>query len=337
VSNMSTPNLFFLVSLSAFLATFLGTKILIRKVGFLRLKKPLDSKVFFGQDMAKPGTVFVPTIGGLAITFGFIFAVLLSLKFIDKTSVVSLLAALVTTLMVSIIGFLDDIFIVRRIWRLILPGIAALPLVIIESGSPKIHLLGSDIILGDFYRYLLIPLGVIACANLINILAGFNGLEAGSGGIACVSVFIASAILMKLEPQKYTLSTPLLMLAMTGACVAFLIFNWCPAKIFPGNIGTYVIGAAIASAVIIGDMEKVGMIALTPQIIEFLLKLRGRLKVGNFGVLINGSLGHSGKVSSLTHLFMKYTKVNEKGLVLYLLGFQALAGIIAVWSVFWYR
>ena len=220
---------------------------------------------------------------------------------------------------------------------MILPGIAALPLIAVDTGIPKIHFLNYEIQLGNLYPYILIPLGVIACANFINILAGFNGLEAGSGAIACATIFSASVILMKLEPGKYSVTTPIIALAMLGACLAFLVFNWYPAKIFPGNVGTYVIGAAIASAVIIGDMEKIGIIALTPQIIEFFLKTRGNFRTGNFGSLVNGSLIYKDKVNSLAHLIMKYTKVDEKRLVLYLLGIQVIFGSLALWSIFWYR
>lgn len=334
---MSQIFLFLLVLTSSFLTTFLGTDILIRKLQFLREKKEEEAKIFFGQDMAKPGKMFMPTAGGIAIAFGFGFSLLLSLKFVNKMSVITLLAGLVTILLITIIGFLDDIFIVRRIWRIILPAIAALPLIIVNPGSPKINFLNHEVYLGSFYTYLLIPLGVIACANLINILAGFNGLEVGSGAIACSSIFIASLILIKLEPGKYSVTTPIIMLAMVGACLAFLIFNWYPAKIFPGNVGTYIIGASLASAVIIGDMEKVGIIALMPQIVEFLLKIRSNFKTENFGILVNGSLIYRGKVSSLTHLLMKYAKVDERRLVLYILGIQAIFGMVAIWSVFWYR
>ncbi len=334
---MKNINLFILVFFSSFTATFLGTKILIRKLRFLREKKSEESKIFFGQDMAKRGAILIPTVGGLAITFGFALSSLLSLRFVDKSSVITLLAGLVTILLITIIGFLDDIFIVRRIWRIILPGIAALPLIVVDTGIPKINFLNIPIDLGNFYIYILIPLGVIACANFINILAGFNGLEASSGAIACGSIFIASLVLIKLEPAKYSLTAPIIMLAMMGACLAFLIFNWYPAKIFPGNVGTYVIGASIAVAVIIGDMEKVGIIALSPQIIEFLLKIKGGFNTDNFGTLMDGKLIYKGKISSLAHIVMKYRRVSERELVLYLLGIQAIFGLVSVWSVFWYR
>ncbi len=252
---MNNLTLFTLVLSSSYLMTFLGTHILIKKLSFLHEKKLEESEIFFGQDMAKPGMKLVPMMGGLAITFGFGLSILASLKFVTKASVVTLLAGLVTILLIAILGFLDDIFIVRRIWRITLPGIAALPLIVVDTGIPILHLLGYGLNLGYVYTYFFIPIGVIACANLINILAGFNGLEAGSGAIACTAIFTSSTILMKLEPTKYSVTTPIIMLAMLGACLAFLIFNWYPAKIFPGNVGTYAIGASIASAVIIGDME----------------------------------------------------------------------------------
>lgn len=334
---MNCTSLFVFIFLSSFITTLVGTKILIRKIRFLREKRPGQANIFFGQDMAKAGTTYVPTMGGLTITLGFGVSVLLSLKFIDNAYIPALLAGLVTIFLITIVGFIDDVFIVRRIWRIVLPSVAALPLVVVDSGSPTITLFHYTINVGNIYTYLFVPIGVIACANLINISAGFNGLEAGTGAITCGSIFIASIILMNVEPHKYHVTAPVIMIAMLGACLAFLLFNWCPAKIFPGNIGTYVIGASIASAVIIGDMERVGIIALTPQIIEFLLKLRSRLRTGNFGVLINGILTYRNKVSSLTHLFMKYLKVDEKRLVLYLLGIQSVFGLLAIWSVFWYR
>lgn len=334
---MSNAVLFTFIFLASLFTTSMGANIFIRKVRFLHEKKPDESMIFFGQDMAKPGKVFIPKMGGLAITMGFSISILLSLRFINNTHAIELLAGLVTIFLINMIAFLDDIFIIRRAWRIILPGIAALPLIIVDTGVPTVHLLGREIYLGGLYTYLFIPIGVIACANLINILAGFNGLEAGAGAIACTSIFTASIILMGLEPGKHSITAPLIMAAMAGASLAFLLFNWYPAKIFPGNVGTYVIGASIASAVIIGNIEKVGIIALTPQIIEFFLKMRSKFRAKNFGTPMNGRLVYEGRVYSLTHLFMKYTKVDEKRLVSYLLGIQTLFGILAVWSVFWYR
>ncbi len=47
---------------------------------------------------------------------------------------------------------------------------------------------------------------------------------------------------------------------MVGALLAFLWFNWYPAKVFPGDTLTYSVGALVACIAILGDMEKIAVI-----------------------------------------------------------------------------
>jgi UDP-N-acetylglucosamine--dolichyl-phosphate N-acetylglucosaminephosphotransferase len=72
-----------------------------------------------------------------------------------------------------------------------------------------------------------------------------------------------------------------------GSLLAFLIFNWNPAKIFPGDSLTYGIGALIAVIAILGNMEKIGVILFLPFIIDALWSLmpeaKGGKKVEAFG------------------------------------------------------
>jgi UDP-N-acetylglucosamine--dolichyl-phosphate N-acetylglucosaminephosphotransferase len=182
---------------------------------------------------------------------------------------------------------------------------------------------------------LLIPVGVIACSNLVNLLAGFNGLEAGAGAVISFAIFLASVLLGYMG--LHTAETSFLMIALFGACLAFLFFNWYPARVFPGNIATYMIGAAIVAAVVTGNMERIGVICLTPQIIEFLLKARSSsFSAENFGrVGKGGRLHYSGNIYSLTHLLMKTIHPTEKQLVMILLAFQVVCGALAVWSIYW--
>jgi UDP-N-acetylglucosamine--dolichyl-phosphate N-acetylglucosaminephosphotransferase len=187
----------------------------------------------------------------------------------------------------------------------------------------------------NLYSLILIPIGVIACSNLVNLLAGFNGLEAGAGAIISFSIFTASIILGNMG--MHTTEASFLMIALFGACLAFLFFNWYPARIFPGNIATYMIGAAIVAAVVTGNMERIGVICLAPQIIEFLLKARSpHFSAENFGrVGKRGRMYYNGKIYSLTHLLMRTIHPTEKQLVVILLAFQALCGAAAVWSIYW--
>ena len=63
----------------------------------------------------------------------------------------------------------------------------------------------------------------------------------------------------------------------------FYIFNKVPAKVFPGDIVTYSIGALIAGMAILGNFEKIAFVVFIPYIIEVILKSRGRLEKHSFG------------------------------------------------------
>lgn len=320
--------------LISFFATLLMTSILIRKMKFTAVKKKGSEIVFFAKDQAKKGRL-VPKMGGLAITAGFCIGILVSLKLIRLEHAVHLLAALNTVLIIAFIGLMDDLLRVRDIWKVILPGFAALPLMVITAGTTDLHLIFMHVDFGIYYSLILVPIGVIACSNLLNMLAGFNGLEAGTGAVICLSIFSASFILFQLYPDSFSIAAPIIALSMAAACIAFLFFNWYPAKIFPENVGTYVIAAAIASSVIIGNIERVGVIALIPQITEFFLKARSRFRAENFGRLVGNRLHYEGRLYSLTHILMRYLHPTEKELVTYLILIQVLFGVLAVSSLWW--
>jgi len=299
---------------------------------------------YVDKDVNKLNKPLIPKIGGISVILGFVVALLLSLQLSSQVNTIFLLAAINTVILIAFLGLVDDIMNLRDRYRVLLPLFAALPLMVVKAGTSVmgVPFLGDiDFNLGvimlpyngplelNLYILLLIPMGVVACSNLINLLAGFNGLEAGSGFIIFSTLALA-VLLTNGSPVALFLA-----IAMGAACLGFLLYNWYPAKIFPGNITTYAIGATVAAAVIIGNMERIGAILLSPQIAEFLLKVRTKFQAENFGKPDKqGRLHYDGPVSSLTHLTMKLFKPTEQQLVLYLLALQALAGLAAIASIY---
>ncbi|MEM3364681.1 MAG: hypothetical protein QXS93_04200 [Candidatus Micrarchaeia archaeon] len=322
----------------AFALTLIALPPLIRR---------LKSKGIVSGDMNKEGNPKVAKIGGIAVFLGFIVAFLLPLQ-LTQNSIApeALLAAALSVSLIAFLGLADDLLDIPEIYRIILPLFAALPLMLVKVGVSSMSLpfignvslsLGTIILpfLGpvglNIYVLVLIPLGVIACSNLINILAGFNGLEAGTGAVICVFLIL---ILLSINDKGPAHTTALfLAVALLGALLAFLMFNWYPAQIFPGNITTYLIGAAIAAIVIIANIEKAGVILMLPQIAEFFLKALSLFKAENYGTPVNGRLTYTGPTHSLTHLLMKMFKPTEVQLVLMLIGIQIVAGLLALASV----
>jgi UDP-N-acetylglucosamine--dolichyl-phosphate N-acetylglucosaminephosphotransferase len=150
---------------------------------------------------------------------------------------------------------------------------------------------------GILYPLLIVPIGIVGASNAYNMLAGYNGLEAGMGVIILFVLGYVGVINGKTEAS-------VLALVMFGALLAFLYFNWYPAKVFPGDTMTYSVGALVACVAILGDMEKIAILLFIPYVIDFILPMRKRLRVEAFAkVNDDGSLEQPyDKLYDITHL-----------------------------------
>ena len=161
-------------------------------------------------------------------------------------------------------------------------------------------------------------------------MAGFNGLETGQGII----------ILSFLSFIAYITSSPWLALIgiiMIIALIGFYFYNKFPAKVFPGDILTYSIGALIAGMAILGNFERIAVFVFIPYIIETFLKLRGKLKKQSFAIPnADGSLEMPyNKIYGLTHLSLwilkKFKKkIYEKDVVYLIFIFQIIICLLAL-------
>ena len=97
---------------------------------------------------------------------------------------------------------------------------------------------------------------------------------------------------------------------MCAALFAFLIFNFYPAKVFPGDSVTYAVGGLIATIAILGNFEKIAIFFFIPYILETILKSRGGLVKHSFGVPEeDGTLNLKyDKIYSLNHLVIYLMK-----------------------------
>ncbi len=318
-----------LVSLAiSFFSTLFLTKLWIRAARRFGL---------VGKDMNKVNGKEVAEAGGIAVLFGLLaglFFYIFFKTFFLKSSenLIEILAAVAALLLAGFVGFIDDILGWKqglRKWQkplLTLP--AAIPLMVTNTGHSTMSLpfVGS-FNLGIIYPLFLVPIGVIGAANAYNMLAGLNGLEAGMGAI------ILSTMSIVAYQTGFNWLSVLLLIA-TISLGAFFVFNKYPAKVFPGDSLTYSIGALIAIGAIFGDMERIALFLFLPYIAEFFLKARYRFNTESFGLPNgNGTLTPPQKVSSLTHIYMKYFKT-EKMTVLGLLGTELLlAAIVLVFYV----
>ncbi len=298
---------------------------------------------FLGKDMNKPDKPLVPEAGGVWVAVGASFGILTLIalyRYVDGCfyKIESFMALSLLLFMASFLGFLDDILGwkkgLRARWRILFMGLLALPLVVIKAGVSTMSLpfLG-QINLGWIYPLVLVPIGILGASNAFNMLAGYNGLEAGMGFILMVFTAVYSWAI-----HVYYVSYAAIIMASTLA--VFLYYNWYPARVFPGNSMTYGVGAYYASLVILGNFEKFGVLLFTLYFIELVLFLRG-LKNGvykeNFGIPdSNGFLKPPyPKTYSLTHFAIKFLSrfkdgVREADVVVFLLALQLIVGVLSM-------
>lgn len=130
------------------------------------------------------------------------------------------------TIPIAIIGFLDDCIDIKPSYRL---GV--------QLFTPISLLLIDDKILSFFYSsnmliYLFLTIFlIIICVGIINFINFMDGLD----GLVCgCMVVILIAVYFKYDYE---------FIPLIGALIGFLIFNWSPAKIFMGDIGSTFLGS----------------------------------------------------------------------------------------------
>jgi len=262
------------------------------------------------EDMNKPKhPKNVAGSGGVAVFLGFILGTLVYIAiktfyFKSSDNLVEIFASLGVVLIIAFIGFMDDLMGWKRGGlsvksRLILLAFASIPLIVINAGESTI--LGVN--LGLIYPLLLIPLGVMGASATFNFLAGYNGLEASQG----IIVLSALALVTYLTGEKWL---TVITLCMVVGLLAFYLFNKYPAKVFPGDIMTYSVGALFAGVAILGKIEGIAVFFFIPYIIEAVLKIRGKLKKHSFAkVNDDGSLDMPyEKIYGVEHLAIKILK-----------------------------
>ncbi len=281
--------------------------------------------------------------GGLIVLLGFLVGVLsyIAIKtfyFKSTMHIIEIYALLATILIVSFVGFIDDIF----GWhhgglsaksRLILVFFAAIPLMAINAGESIVSLPIVGLTnLGILYPLVLIPIGIMGASTTFNFLAGYNGLEAGQGILILSALAYASWVV-----DQTWLS--LIAICMIASLIGFLFYNKFPARVFPGDILTYSIGALIAVMAILGNYEQFAVFIFIPYILETGLKLRGKLKRESFGEpQEDGSIKNKyDKIYGLEHLAIKVLekikkeeKVHETDVVLAIHVFQIAVIILGV-------
>lgn len=249
------------------------------------------------QEERRVHQVPTPRIGGLAVFFGFASALFVVLGFalsspyalypsIAHLAVHQRLAAmsdqfdavhrlvglLFGSMLILGVGLWDDIMQMRPRNKFLAQIIVALVsmfygFIIPGITNPFDHNLSTNWI--DFPLWVSVPLTLIwyvGMMNAINFIDGLDGLLSGFALISCLFLFAISVV--HANPV-----VALVVIALAGASLGFLPYNFNPAKIFLGDAGSLFIGYVFATVSIIGASKTAIAISIVVPLVVLALPI----------------------------------------------------------------
>ena len=192
----------------------------------------------------------IPIFGGIAIFAGIIF----SLIFWGRLDGIQFILA--SLFIVFFVGVIDDLLSLTPFRKLIGQVFAILVVIYLaEIQIDSMHgVLGIDNRLSDLIATLFTIFVVVVITNAVNLIDGADGL---AGGLAFISscCFGVAALLMN------HLDMALIAFSLTGSLLAFLRYNFSPARIFMGDTGSLLVGMILSILAI--NLVRTGLVTDT--------------------------------------------------------------------------
>jgi UDP-GlcNAc:undecaprenyl-phosphate/decaprenyl-phosphate GlcNAc-1-phosphate transferase len=214
----------FLTFALAFLLTLYGTPLAQRVARHYNLLDLPDGRL---KQHREP----VPYMGGVIVYFAFISPLSLLFTFNQQ-----LLGILFAASILLLVGLFDD-------FKALTPGIKFLFQIVATYILLKSGIAINLTILPGWANAVLSFLWILTVINAFNIIDIMDGLAASVGALATLTIFVVS-----LYNDNFLIS--ILSLSLAGTLLAFLKFNWEPARIYLGDAGSMVLGLVIGSLAI---------------------------------------------------------------------------------------
>jgi len=226
-----------------------------------RITVPLARRLAFRlgavdePDARKVHDKIMPRLGGLAIFAGFMCAAAWAVQAQGPY-----LGIIIGGIIVFAVGALDDVFSLSP-WAKLAGQIVAAAVAVYCGVT--VHFMTNPfdglIYLGKLSMPLTL-LWIVGVTNAVNLVDGLDGLAAGVSGIAALSMGIIAF-------QQGEPAVALLCLALVGAVLGFLPYNFHPARIFMGDAGALFLGFVLACLSVVGLAKSAAVISLFVPIV----------------------------------------------------------------------
>jgi UDP-GlcNAc:undecaprenyl-phosphate/decaprenyl-phosphate GlcNAc-1-phosphate transferase len=204
------------------------------------MKVAREKKLYDLPDARKLHTKPIASLGGVGIFIGFFLTTLLTIN--NQHTEFQFFFA--SAIVIFFLGLKDDILILSASKKFI--GQLAATAILVHLGNVRIDSLHGFLGFNhvpELVSYLISYATIIVIVNAYNLIDGVDGLAA-SLGVMTMSIF--GIYFFMADLQLYAL----LAFGMMGSLLAFLYFNYQPAKIFMGDSGSLLLGLVNAILVI---------------------------------------------------------------------------------------
>lgn len=181
----------------------------------------------------------VPVMGGIAVFFGVVCAILVGGVLIDVTR---LLPSILGMVVLLYFGALDDVMGLSQITRLVAESLVVLGM-IFGSGMCADSLYGMWGI-GTFSWWIGVPLTVFACVGIINAINMVDGVNGLSSGLCLTCAGLFGVVFIK----RADIANAMMAFAMMASLIPFLLHNVFgkSSRMFIGDAGTMIMGALMS-------------------------------------------------------------------------------------------
>ena len=212
----------------------------------------------------------IPRSGGLAIAAGTVLAlgvfalVFLPTRGLLRLSWLQLDSVYAGAAVILVLGVVDDVVGLKAPVKFAVETLVAIGLFVAGIRVGTLWLPVGIVPLGDVTGLLFTVVWIVGITNAFNLLDGIDGAAAGAAVFALLAMFVTSVTLG--QPM-----VALLAVALAGATLGFLPFNFAPARVYLGDSGSLFLGFALATLAIVGATKGPAIVAIAIPMVAFAL------------------------------------------------------------------
>ena len=251
--------------LVCFVASCVAAIVLTRRVRDMAIAKDIVTRPELDRHVH---TQPIPRLGGVAVYLSVMLVLLFSFSLSRLLgsaypfSTREMVGLLGPASIIFLLGLYDDLRGANAYLKFSVQGIAAGLLYFAGYGVERFDLFSRSHALGITLGLPITIFWVLLVTNAFNLIDGLDGLAAGSAFFSTMVMFMISLL-------RGNVAISFVTIALAGAILGFLRYNFNPATIFLGDSGSLFVGFLLSGLALAGSQKATTIVAVTIPVISF--------------------------------------------------------------------